>query len=134
MKPLFLLDTNTVSYYLRNNPTIVRQYIANITLQQTSISVITQSELLYGVALHPNSRSIHNAIHTFLANTTIYAWTPQVAELHAKLRAQQKIKGRPIATEDLMIAAHALALNLTLVTSDKVFSHIEGLRTIDWSI
>jgi tRNA(fMet)-specific endonuclease VapC len=50
------------------------------------------------------------------------------------LRANQERKGRPLSVEDLMIAAHALALGLTLVTHDQVFSFVDGLKTEDWTV
>jgi tRNA(fMet)-specific endonuclease VapC len=49
------------------------------------------------------------------------------------LRAEQERKGQPLSTEDLMIAAHALSLGLTLVTHDAAFSSIDGLKTEDWT-
>jgi len=50
------------------------------------------------------------------------------------LRAAQERKGRPLSHEDLMIAAHALALGLTLVTHDAVFSYVDELKTEDWTV
>jgi tRNA(fMet)-specific endonuclease VapC len=50
------------------------------------------------------------------------------------LRAEQERKGKPLSSEDLMIAAHALSLGLTLVTHDAAFSFVDGLRNEDWTV
>jgi len=50
------------------------------------------------------------------------------------MREEQRRKGRPLSTEDLMIAAHALSLGVTLVTHDRAFSSVDGLETEDWTI
>ena len=49
-------------------------------------------------------------------------------------RTVQERKGRPLSTEDMLIAAQALALGLTLVTHDRAFSFIDGLRIEDWTV
>ena len=56
------------------------------------------------------------------------------ARAYGLLRAGQERKGRPLSVENLMIAAHALSLGLTLVTHDQVFSYVDGLKTEDWTV
>jgi tRNA(fMet)-specific endonuclease VapC len=60
-------------------------------------------------------------------------WDSEAARCYGSLRAGQERKGKPLSTEDLMIAAHALSLGMTLVTNDSAFSFVEGLKTEDWT-
>jgi tRNA(fMet)-specific endonuclease VapC len=64
----------------------------------------------------------------------VLSWDSAAARAYGLLRASQERKGRPLSVEDLMIAAHALSLGLTLVTNDKAFSFVDGLKTEDWTI
>ena len=65
---------------------------------------------------------------------SIMPWDSAAARRYAVLRAEQERKGKPLSTEDMMIAAHALSLGLTLVTHDEAFSFVDGLKTEDWTI
>jgi tRNA(fMet)-specific endonuclease VapC len=75
-----------------------------------------------------------NSIESFLANVTILPWDSGAAFAYGQLRAEQERKGRPLSVEDLMIASHALSMGFILVTSDRAFSFVDGLRTEDWTI
>ena len=130
----YLLDTNVVSYFLDNRPPAVRLHMNLVGLDATAISVITEAELRYGLANKPGAVSQCTAVERFLDNAAILAWDSAAARTYGMLRAEEKRKGRPLATEDLMIAAHALSLGLTLVTNDAVFSFVDGLKTEDWTI
>jgi tRNA(fMet)-specific endonuclease VapC len=133
MAPAYLLDTNTVSYLLRNQPPEVRRHMDRAALASTCISTITEAELCYGLASKPGAIRQRIAVDAFLSNVAIMAWDSGAARAYGLLRAEQDRKGRPLSAEDLMIAAHALSLGLILVTSDRAFSHVEGLRTEDWT-
>lgn len=134
MEPLYLLDTNTVSYAIANNPTQVRQRLARTAPGLTAISTITEAELRYGAARNPYAVRRNISIETFLASASILPWDSAAACTYGALRVRQESKGRPLSVEDLMIAAHALARDLTLVTHDRAFSFIDGLRTEDWTV
>jgi tRNA(fMet)-specific endonuclease VapC len=134
MPPVYLLDTNTVSYFLMDKPPAVRKRMNRIGLDATAISAITEAELRYGLANKPEAIRQRMAVETFLATAVILAWDSGAARSYGLLRAEQERKGRPLATEDMMIAAHALSLGLTLATSDHAFSYVDGLKTEDWTI
>ena len=129
-----MLDTNTVSYSIAGNPPIVRERLHHLGLQFTAVSTITEAELRYGVARNPNAARRRESVETFLRNASILPWDSAAASAYGQLRADQEHKGRPLSTEDLMIAAHALSLGLTLVTHDSAFSFVDGLKTEDWTI
>jgi predicted nucleic acid-binding protein len=101
------------------------------------ISVVTQAELLTGIQLAPSEQRR-------IELRRLYEWlvseisdplpiTPDVAEQFAEVSAQLIRKGKPIPTNDIWIAAIALAYGLILVTSDEHFQHIDGLQVEDWT-
>jgi tRNA(fMet)-specific endonuclease VapC len=130
----YLLDTNTVSYAIKGNPRAVRDRMKAIPKTFVAISVFTQAELLYGLARRPDATRIRLDVEAFLRDSQILDWNSLAAAFYGELRAGQERKGRPLSHEDLMIAAHALSLGLTLVTHDLVFSFVDGLRTEDWTV
>jgi tRNA(fMet)-specific endonuclease VapC len=134
MIPRYLLDTNTVSYLITGRPPEVRRRIAGVGLEATAISVVTEAELMYGLARKAGAIKQRIALEIFLSNVVIRVWDSSVARTYGLLRAEQERKGRSLSTEDLMIAAHALSLGLILVTYDQTFSFVDGLRTEDWTI
>jgi tRNA(fMet)-specific endonuclease VapC len=129
----FLLDTDTASHLMRaDRVTAKAMRISGAT--SVSVSVVTQSELLYGARLRADKPAVMAAVRAFLARVTVQPWDSEAAEIHAKLRADAKANGRSAGAFDLMIAAHARSLGHTLVTSDKAISSlkVEGLRLANW--
>lgn len=134
MALLYLLDTNIVSYFLRARSPAVRRNIERATLKTLAISVITQAEVLYGLERISATALQRATAEDFFSKVSVLDWNPPAARSYAKLRTAQERKGRPLSTEDMLIAAQALAEDLTLVTHDRAFSFIDGLRTEDWTI
>lgn len=130
----FLLDTDTASRLLRADRATVTA-MRKSGASDIAVSVVTQSELLFGARLRPESPSLMAAVRAFLARVTVHAWEEAAAEHHAEVRAAAKLSGRAAGTFDLMIAAHARALNITLATSDQAIGKlgIAGLHIVDWS-
>jgi tRNA(fMet)-specific endonuclease VapC len=73
-------------------------------------------------------------VESFLGDALVLPWDSAAARTCGKLRVEQERKGKPLSVEDLMIAAHALSLGLTLVTHDAAFSFVDGLKTEDWTV
>lgn len=130
----FLLDTNTVSFYLRvSSPALVRRMRAT-SADQVALSVVTEMEILFGLAKNP-SLKLAPQIRAFLAAITVLPLTSQVSSAYARTRAHLEAAGTPIGPLDLLIASHALALDLTLVTTNLgEFERVPGLRCVDWSV
>jgi tRNA(fMet)-specific endonuclease VapC len=133
MEILYLLDTNTVSYYIADNPPQVRKRLIRLGLNLIAVSAITEAELRYGIARNPNAIRRRASVESFLGNARILPWDSAAARTYGQLRADQQRKGLSLSVEDLMIAAHALSLELTLVTHDQVFAFVDGLKTEDWT-
>jgi len=134
MEILYLLDTNTVSYFIADNPPQVRRRLELAGFGSTAVSTITEGELRYGIARNPTAIRRVTSVESFLDGAPILPWDSAAANAYGRLRDRQERKGRPLSTEDLMIAAHALALGLILVTHDDAFRFVDGLKTEDWTI
>jgi len=74
------------------------------------------------------------SVRDFLERVPSLAWDSRAAQVYAAMREEQRRKGRPLSTEDLMIAAHASSLGVILVTNDSAFSFVDGLQTEDWTV
>ncbi|MGA2276242.1 MAG: type II toxin-antitoxin system VapC family toxin [Terracidiphilus sp.] len=134
MPPIYLLDTNIVSYFVRGSSIAVREHLVRIPVAKMAISAVTEAELLFWIARRPGDERTRVSVRDFLMRVPSLAWDSRAAEVYAIQREQQQRKGRPLSTEDLMIAAHALSAGLTLVTHDEAFSYVDGLKTEDWTV
>jgi len=130
----FLLDTNIVSYLLKGQVPAAQLRYNEAKADSLAVSSITEAEVFYGIANRPGATRLRAAAESFFATATVLSWDSAAARAYGQLRADQERKGRPLSVEDLMIAAHALALGLTLVTHDQVFSFVDGLKTEDWTV
>jgi tRNA(fMet)-specific endonuclease VapC len=129
----YLLDTNTVSYVLKGNFPSVRERLQEVPISAVSISVITEAELLFGVAKLPHARKLAILVEEFLRRIEILPWDSSAARHYARLRAGLEESGQPMGNLDLMIAAQGVALEATVVTNDRVFRRIKDLRLEDWT-
>lgn len=127
----YMLDTNTVSYFLKGSSQVRSKIIATPT-SSLSISAITEGELLFGLAKKHHDKSLHTIVHEFLIRVDVHPWDSAVAGCYGELRAAMQRKGKILGNLDLQIAAHALALELILVTSDRAFLQVDGLLIEDW--
>jgi|SRR5277367_6862240 len=131
--PRFMLDTNTVSYALKGNPPVVRERLRRIPMAQVCISSITEAELL-GLALKPEAKKLGELVNQFLLGVTALPWDSAAAKAYASLCSASWKQGKPLATMDMLVAAHALSANVTLVTSDRSFLNLTPRLPIsDWS-
>jgi tRNA(fMet)-specific endonuclease VapC len=129
----FLLDTEAASRLMRAE----RRAITNLRrsgAKSVSISSVTMAELLYGARLREDNPSVMAAVRAFLAQITVHPWDKEAAEAHAQIRTAVKRLGRSAGAFDVMIAAHAEALGMTLVTSDAAVKNlnIAGLKIVSW--
>jgi len=128
----YLLDSNAVSDLVRNPGGVIAQRIGELGEARVATSVIVASEVRFG-AEKKNSAKLTQQVKAVLASMEILAYSPPADVTYGELRAQLERQGRPIGALDLLIAAHALALNLTLVTGNlREFSRVPGLRVENW--
>jgi tRNA(fMet)-specific endonuclease VapC len=129
----YLLDTNTVSYIIKGNRPRVRERLLRVPMAEVGISVITEAELLFGLARRPDATNLKTVVEEFLLRVEVLAWNSEAARHYARIRATLEGRGEPMGNLDLMIAAQALGSELVLVTSDAVFRRVKGLKIEDWS-
>ncbi len=129
----YLLDTNTASYIIKGNFLRVREHLLKVPMAEVGISAVTEAELRFGVARIPGARKLAVAVEEFLLRLEILAWDSSCAREYAQLRASLERAGEPMGNLDMMIAAQALAGELVLVTHDRVFHRLKGLKVEDWS-
>ena len=127
-----LLDTNTVIYVIRETPIAVRdRFIAHAG--QLGISSITYAELTYGVQKSQQRAMNRAALERFCVRVELLPYTVEAAEQYGLIRSDLEARGQVIGPNDLHIAAHAKAANLTLVSNNlKEFERVEGLRLENW--
>ena len=129
----YLLDTDTVSFILRAQGPAASRLTAHQP-SEIAISSLTLAELRFG-AERRRSRKLHGVIDTFIRTIQVMPFDPACAAAYGRIQAALEAKGTPIGTLDTLIAAHAFALNLTLVTNNqKHFSQVRGLALENWSV
>ncbi len=133
--PRYMLDTDTCSYIMRRSHDALLKRLAKVPVDDVCISVITKSELLFGVEVSPKWRQDDAALTAFLRYVEVLDF-PDEASLHyAKIRADLKARGTMIGANDLFIAAHARSLGLTLITNNtREFKRVRGLSIDNWTI
>jgi tRNA(fMet)-specific endonuclease VapC len=129
----YLLDTEAASRLIRAERIAVTN-LRRSGAKALSISSISMAELLYGARLRENNPAVMAAVRGFLARISIEPWDGEAAEAHARIRERARRVGRSAGVFDIMIAAHADALGMTLVTRDAAIKNlaIEGLTIVSW--
>jgi len=130
----YMLDTNIVAYAKNNRPEVVYERMSRFDPEDLCVSVITLAELEYGVFNSSSPERNQLALTLFLANIEVVPFDDDAAVEYGRIRADLKRKGTPIGANDLMIAAHAKSLGVTLVTNNtREFERVEGLMLEDWA-
>lgn len=128
----YLLDTNILSDLIRNPFGPVAQRIEAVGAKAVCTSIIVAAELRYGCAKKGSPR-LQARVEDILATIPVLPLEVPADADYGRQRAQLEASGQPIGGNDLLIAAHALALGLTLVTHNtREFSRIAGLQVEDW--
>ena len=131
---LFMLDTNICIYTIKNRPAEVVQKVKEFSPPDLVISAITVCELEYGASKSKNPEKNRQALVKFLAPFEICPFNEQAASHYGEIRAHFERSGNSIGAMDLLIAAHARSLSLTLVTNNlNEFDRVPGLSTVNWT-
>jgi tRNA(fMet)-specific endonuclease VapC len=131
---VFMLDTDISSYVMKRSHDAVLRRLQNVPVSDVSISVITKSELLYGVEVSPRSTQDQAALDAYLRHVEVLEYPDEAALHYAQIRATLKASGTMIGANDLFIAAHARSLGLTLVTNNtREFGRVPSLNIENWT-
>jgi tRNA(fMet)-specific endonuclease VapC len=129
---LYMLDTNIASYIIKGHPA-VRRRLAAVPMHEVAISAVTEGELRYGVGRRPAATRLNTIVEEFLLRVAIHPWDSAAAREYGRTRATLEQAGAALGNLDTMIAAHALARGSILVTHDKAFARVKGLKIADWT-
>ena len=129
----YLLDTNIVSELIKNpRGSLAENMLASERDQFCCTSIIVACELRYGAAKKQSSKLSSN-VEQVLNSLPVLPLENTVDEVYAQIRTDLEQRGLPIGHNDLLIAAHALSLDLTVVTAnDREFSWVDQLIVENW--
>lgn len=131
---VYLLDTNILSDLIRNPAGNVARRIAEKGEETVCTSIIVACELRFG-ARKKNSQPLLDRVEELLAILEVLPLDADADRHYAAIRTYLEASGTPIGPNDLLIAAHAMALNLTLVTANTIeFSRVRDLSVENWLI
>jgi len=128
-----MLDTNICIYIIKNKPQSVKERFKQFEIGELCISSITVSELMYGAFKSEQTQKNLHALEKFLMPFEIVDYDLMASVEYGKIRASLERSGNIIGGMDIQIAAHALWLDLTLVTNNtREFERVVGLRLDNW--
>jgi tRNA(fMet)-specific endonuclease VapC len=130
--PRFLLDTNILSYAIKQPKGSVHQRLLAFSGDEVCTSIVVACELRYGAALR-NSAPLSAKVEALLDNILVLSLDEGCDRHYGEIRAGLEKAGTPIGHNDLLIAAQTRALGLTLVTHNvREFERVSGLAIEDW--
>jgi tRNA(fMet)-specific endonuclease VapC len=120
---------------MKRSSQAVLNRLRTVPVTDVCISVITKSELLYGVEVSPRQAQDATALKAFLPHVDVLDLPDEAATHYAQIRADLKKCGQMIGANDLFIAAHARSLGLRLVTNNTAeFGRVKGLVLENWTL
>ncbi len=129
----YMLDTNICIYVIKRKPPEVIKRFEQLEISSIGISSITLSELVFGTFKSTNPAQNQLAMTRFAAPLEIWPYGDDIAFSYGHIRAYLESRGTPIGALDLLIAAHALSMDLILVTNnEKEFARVPDLKIENW--
>ena len=130
----YMLDTNICIYAVKKKPESVLNRLRDNMEKGLCISSITLAELQYGVCKSAQPERNAAALMQFLAILDVIPFDDRAATEYGTLCAYLQKRGTPIGTMDMLIAAHARALSLTVVTNNmREFERVPELKLENWA-
>lgn len=127
-----LIDTDIASYIFAHRDERVRERFLAFDVGDIGISAITAAELAFGAALNPSERN-RQTVRRALESLAVAPFDLGAARTYGELRATLQRRGTPIGAHDMLIAAHAIALDVPLATNNvREFRRVPGLRVENW--
>ncbi len=135
MEPRYLLDTNICIYIRQKRPEAVLRRFRRLRPGEAAISVITYGELLYGAAKSAQRAAALERLRELTGVLPALPLPEGAGETYGRIRAELERSGQMIGNNDLWIAAHAIAAELTLVTNNESeFRRVRGLKVQNWAV
>ena len=131
---LYMLDTNICIYLIKNRSEVLLNRMRVFRTGEIGVSVVTVSELQYGVSKSVSKDRNQAALAAFLLPLEIAEFTVDVAVIYGQVCAELERRDRSIDPLDTLIAAHALSLDVPLVTNNvREFNRVQELRVENWT-
>ncbi|WP_258111590.1 type II toxin-antitoxin system VapC family toxin [Alicyclobacillus sp. SP_1] len=131
---LYMLDTNICIYLIKRRSNELFKRMRVFRTGEIVVSVVTVAELQYGVSKSEHKERNQAALEAFLLPLEIANFSLDETVVYGNVRAELERRGQTIGPLDTMIAAHALSLDVPLVTNNtREFERVKGLRVEDWT-
>ena len=128
----YMLDTNVISDLMKNPRGKAAKRIARIGEDNICTSIIVAAELRYGCAKKGSDRLL-KSVEDLLAEIDVLPFESPADAEYGNIRSELENAGKPIGANDLLIAAHAIAVNATVVTANiDEFRRVRGLKVENW--
>lgn len=135
MEPRFLLDTNICIYIRQQRPETVLRRFRKLRHGDAALSVITYGELFFGAAKSTQPELALERLRELVQWLPALPLPELAGEAYGRIRYELATRGEMIGNNDLWIAAHALAAELTLVTNnEREFRRVRGLKVQNWAL
>ena len=133
---MIFIDTNVVIDAIRSkNAQTIANHFKNVAFTDIKVSSVVVAELEYGAQHSSDYEKRRTQYKNFIQDFEIVPFTENDAEVYGKIRQQLALEGKLIGSNDMLIAAVALAHNATIVTHNvHEFSRVKGLNVEDWTI
>ncbi len=129
----YLMDTNICIYIMNKRPIEIIHKFKKFDAGEIGVSTITVSELQYGVAKSKNRGLNQQRVEEFLSPLEIIPYDEAAANIYGDIRHKVEKYGKTIGPLDMLIAAHAISRNLTLITNnEKEFKRVTNLKVENW--
>jgi len=130
---IYMLDTDISSYIMKRSDEAVLSRLRRVAVSDVCISAITKAEMMYGVEVSPRRQKDQSALDEFLRYIAVLDYPAAAAIDYALIRAVLNVRGK-MMRNDLLIAAHARCLGLTLVTNNtREFGRVQGIKIENWT-
>jgi tRNA(fMet)-specific endonuclease VapC len=127
-----MLDTNIISDLIRNPQGKAAKRIAKVGENNICTSIIVAAELRYGCAKSGSTRLL-KAVEDLLGEIEVLPFDVPADAEYGGIRAELEAAGKPIGSNDFLIAAHAYAAGMTIVTANTAeFKRVRGLNVENW--
>jgi tRNA(fMet)-specific endonuclease VapC len=130
---LYMLDTNICIYTMKKHPPRIFENLKKLSPGVVGISAITEAELRFGMSNSARPEHNHRVLDEFLGPFDIFPFDSAAAAHYGEIRSHLRQNGATIGNMDLLIAAHARSLSVTLVTNNvKEFERVPHLKLENW--
>ena len=122
----YLLDTNIISHIMQGRDVALLAKLQTLAVGDVAMSSVTFGELVYGIQRKGSPSRLVLALDQILLRIEVLPWTQEVAQCYGQLCASLESQGINLSDLDMMIAAHAIAERLSLVSRDKAFLQLHN--------